>query len=133
VIIQLKYADGWIELAVEVEITQKDQSRVQSIVSSYAESIQADLPCRGVLIVAKNPSVHSLYSSTIQTLSESLRGKFILTRDPELKDLNPKVFGERLSVCGKSVEKLRGLSTEGIQYFSIVSQEAPPEMLPQGA
>ena len=98
---QGKYA---YKIAVEVETSQKNKTRVEDIIFNYRKSFEAKLSCAGVIIVACGLGIHKAYVAAIAQLPEDLQKKFVLFRSTQLIGLKDSAFGIRSAYIGRALQ-----------------------------
>jgi hypothetical protein len=129
-IIQISQGDLSYELAVEVELSNKGERETGRVLGQYRQTFQKNLPCVGVLIIAKEQAVFSMYQEKMKELPSDVEERILLTTPEGLETLNPRYYGTRAEYPGPALELIRNSSKGTGVYFPKNYAKCVPEKLP---
>jgi hypothetical protein len=120
-IIQLTRDGHRYEVALEVELHPKSDSRVDDFLSKYQKAFEQGALCRGVILVCHRQGAFVQFRNALEKGPSSLSDRFLIIHGPTLPRLNSEVYGERRKHPGICAEKERTISGGGFQYLPIKS------------
>lgn len=115
-IIQITKDGISVELAVEVERTQRSDTRIQEVVDRYKETFIKNMPCTGLIVVTGNQAIHESYKNKILELPDEFQKMCLVVTSEGLTTLNQKHFGEFKECPQQSLEKYAAFLQNQIKF-----------------
>ena len=110
------------EMALEVESTVRNSTRVADVLARYWQTFKYGMPCTGLLVVAMDKTIYGMYTKAIQAMPPEFQSRVRLVLGMDLEGLPPEAYGQKTAAIQRCLQLSRTLSQEEITYTPVKSR-----------
>lgn len=130
-IIQLTQEGQSYELAVEVETSNRNASRVEQVLSHYWDTFRKGYECSGLLLIAVTRPIATMYRTALAQMPEEFQNRVRLLEGTDLQGLNQEAFGSPTANLSRCLDLARTSFHDEIKYSSTKSEIYLSQNLPK--
>ena len=120
-IIRLSQNGEHFELAVEVESSVRNSTRISQVLENYWQTFRRGMECYGLLVVAITPTVFQMYTRAISKMPPEFQSRVKLLEGQGLLGIRPEAFGIRLKGRPSCLDLTRTTFLEEVTYSPMKS------------